>query len=106
MKAVKHWRMQRITAILLIPLSYWLLKFLQLCLQANYFEMTEWLNAPVNKIALCAWCLVVCYHAAIGLQVVLEDYVSHQGKQLTAIWCINLFFAGLGLSSFVLLLQG
>ncbi|MDD5227264.1 MAG: succinate dehydrogenase, hydrophobic membrane anchor protein [Methylococcales bacterium] len=101
-----HWSMQRLTAILLIPLSYWLLTFLQLCLHANYFEMTEWLATPVNQIGLSMWLLVVCYHAAIGLQVVLEDYVSHRGKQFAAIWTVHSLFAGLALSSIVLLLQG
>ena len=104
--ATHHWWMQRLTAILLIPLSFWLLAFLQLCLHANYFEMIVWLAAPVNQIGLSAWLLVVCYHAAIGLQVVLEDYVSHRGTQVTAIWITRLFFAGLALSSIVLLLQG
>lgn len=98
--------MQRLTAILLIPLSYWLLTFLQLCLHANYFEMIEWLAAPVNQMGLSAWLLVVCYHAAIGLQVVLEDYVSHQSKQITAIWITHSFFAGLVLTSIIFLLHG
>ena len=104
--ATHHWWMQRLTAILLIPLSYWLLAFLQLCLHANYFEMIAWLAAPVNQIGLSAWLLVVCYHAAIGLQVVLEDYVSHRGTQVAAIWTTRLFFTGLALSAIVLLLQG
>jgi succinate dehydrogenase / fumarate reductase membrane anchor subunit len=101
-----HWSMQRFTAILLIPLSYWLLAFLQLCLHANYFEMTEWLASPINQIGLSAWLLVVFYHAAIGLQVVLEDYVSHRGKQFIAIWISNSLFAGLAISSIILLLHG
>jgi succinate dehydrogenase / fumarate reductase membrane anchor subunit len=104
--ATHHWWMQRITAILLVPLSYWLLAFLQFCLHANYFEMSAWLMEPVNKMGLIAWLLVVCYHAVIGLQVVLEDYVSHRGAQVASIWMVRLFFAGLALSSIVLLLQG
>lgn len=106
MKAMQHWKLQRLTAILLIPLSYWILAFLQHCLNANYFETSAWLNEPVNKIGLIAWTLVVFYHAALGLQVVLEDYVSHQSKQVAAIWLSNAFFALLGLSSIVLLFQG
>ena len=105
MNATQHWTIQRLTAVLLLPLSYWLLAFLRLALNANYFEMLEWLSVPLNKIALIAWFVVVFYHAAIGLQVVLEDYVSHQEKQSTAIWMAYSVFAVLGLSSVVLLLQ-
>lgn len=101
-----HWWMQRLTAILLIPLSYWLLAFLQLCFHANYFEMTEWLTTPFNQIGLSAWLLVVCYHTAIGLQVVLEDYVSHSGIQFATIWAVRAFFAGLALCAIILLFQG
>ncbi|MEI7796072.1 MAG: succinate dehydrogenase, hydrophobic membrane anchor protein [Methylococcaceae bacterium] len=105
MKAAQHWGIQRLTAILLIPLSYWLIAFLQLCLHANYFEIKAWLTSPVNQIALGTWFVVVCYHAAIGLQVVLEDYVSNRDKQLAAIWGVNVFFAGLALSALVFLFQ-
>lgn len=105
MKATQHWWMQRLTAILLLPLSYWILEFLRLSVNTNYFEIIEWLTLPLNKIALIAWFLIVCYHAAIGLQVVLEDYVSHHGKRFFAIWTVHSLFAGLGLSATILLLQ-
>ena len=105
MNATQHWWMQRLTAILLLPLSYWLIAFLRLVLNANYFEMLEWLATPLNKIALISWFVIVCYHAAIGLQVVLEDYVSNRGYRFAAIWTVHSIFAVLGLSSIVLLLQ-
>lgn len=101
--ASKHWWSQRLSAILLIPLSYWLVDFLRHCFQKNYFETVEWLAAPLNKIALCAWVIVVFYHAALGVQVVLEDYVSHRQKQFIAIWAVNTVFVGLALSAVVFL---
>ncbi len=104
MKATQHWWMQRLTAILLLPLSYWLVTFLRLALNANYFEMLEWLALPFNKIALISWFLIVCFHATIGLQVVLEDYVSHRSYRFTAIWTVHSIFAILGLSAAILLL--
>jgi succinate dehydrogenase / fumarate reductase membrane anchor subunit len=103
MKATKHWWSQRLTAILLIPLSYWLVVFLQYCVQKNFFETIEWLTLPLNKIALCAWTITVFYHAALGIQVVLEDYVSTKQKRFVAISTVNTIAAGLALSSIVLL---
>lgn len=105
MNPTQHWWMQRLTAILLLPLSYWLIQFLNLTFNANYFEILEWFAAPLNKIALILWFLIVCYHAALGLQVVLEDYVSHRDYRFAAIWTVNSIFGILGLSAVVLLLQ-
>lgn len=101
--ATQHWTVQRLTAIALIPLSYWLIMFLQLCLQANYFDITQWLDSTLNKSALLLWLLVTCYHAALGMQVVLEDYVSNQKKQRLAIWLVNALFASFALSTVIIL---
>lgn len=105
MNPTQHWTIQRVTAILLLPLSLWLFAFLKLSFHANYFEITQWLSAPLNKIALIAWLFVVCLHSAIGLQVVFEDYISNRATQVTAIWAAKAFFSGLALACFVLLLQ-
>jgi succinate dehydrogenase / fumarate reductase membrane anchor subunit len=103
MNATKHWWSQRLSAILLIPLSYFLIDFLRHCFQKNYFETVEWLASPLNKIALLAWVIIVFYHAALGLQVVLEDYVSNLSKRFMAIWAVNGVFVLLALSCIVLL---
>jgi succinate dehydrogenase / fumarate reductase membrane anchor subunit len=103
MNATKHWWSQRLSAILLIPLTYWLLDFLRHCFQKNYFETIEWLALPFNKIALIAWIITVFYHAALGVQIILEDYVSHQQKRFIAIWSANTVFATLALGALVLL---
>lgn len=105
MKATQHWWLQRLTAILLLPLSYWLIAFLQLAFQANYFEMLEWLALPLNKIALILWFLIAFFHAIIGLKVVFEDYISHRGYRFAVIWSVNSIFGILALSAVVLLLQ-
>ena len=74
--ATGHWKFQRITAVLLVPLSGWLLVLFQLLFNASYTDTLSWLSIPVNNIALILWMLTVCSHAILGIQVVLEDYVS------------------------------
>lgn len=99
----QHWWIQRLSAVLLIALSYWLLAFLWICLHSTYFETSQWLTNPINVMGLLSWVLVVCYHASIGLQVVIEDYIS-RGKQLIGIWTLHTLFAGIGLVAIVSLL--
>lgn len=75
-EATRHWQLQRLTALLLIPLSVWLLILFQKLFNASYTETIFWLTDPVNNTALSLWLLTMCAHAVLGIQVVLEDYVS------------------------------
>lgn len=94
-----HWLMQRVTAVILIPLSFWLLVFLDMCMNAPYQETVAWLKSPLNMVCIEVWLLAVFYHAAIGLQVVIEDYVANQELQAKIIKAINLSFLFLAVAA-------
>jgi len=96
-----HWWMQRVTAVALIPLSFWLIIFLNLSLNAPYQEMIEWLALPLNTLGMVAWVLAVFYHAALGLQVVIEDYIAAEGIKIVAVWTVNLSFLLLALATLI-----
>ena len=96
-----HWWMQRITAVALIPLSFWLIIFLNLSLNAPYQEMVEWLASPLNTLGMVAWVLAVFYHAALGLQVIIEDYITAEGVKIVAVWTVNLSFLLLALAALI-----
>ena len=96
-----HWWMQRITAVALIPLSFWLISFLDLSLNAPYQQTVEWLTSPLNTVCMVAWVLAVFYHAAMGLQVVIEDYVAAEGVKIVAVWAVNLSFLLLALAALI-----
>ena len=96
-----HWWMQRVSAVVMIPLSFWLVVFLDLSLSAPYQETVEWLSSPVNTVCIVAWILAVFYHAALGLQVVIEDYVAAEGIKIVAVWTVNLSFLMLALAALI-----
>ena len=96
-----HWWMQRVTAVALIPLSFWLIIFLDLSLNAPYQETVAWLTSPVNTVCIVAWILAVFYHAALGLQVVIEDYIAAEGVKIVAVWTVNLSFLLLALAALI-----
>ena len=96
-----HWWMQRVTAVALIPLSYWLITFLNLSLNAPYQHTVEWLATPLNTLCIIAWVLAVFYHAALGLQVVIEDYVAAEGIKIVAVWTVNISFLLLALAALI-----
>jgi len=96
-----HWWMQRVTAVALIPLSFWLIIFLNLSLNAPYQQTVEWLASPLNTLGMVAWVLAVFYHAALGLQVVIEDYIAAEGIKIVAVWTVNLSFLLLALAALI-----
>jgi len=94
-----HWLYQRVTAVALIPLAFWLIIFMDKALNATYADTLAWLSSPINTIAIVAWTLAVIFHAALGMQVVLEDYVSTITIRKISIRASNLVFTFLGLAA-------
>jgi succinate dehydrogenase / fumarate reductase membrane anchor subunit len=73
---VKHWKIQRYSAIGNLVLALWLALSL-MCIQGNSFEETiKWLKYPVNSILISLFFITSFLHMRLGLQVVIEDYIS------------------------------
>ncbi len=94
-----HWWLQRVTAIALIPLTLWLLVFMDLSFDSPYQQTVQWLAVPFNSVCIMAWIIAAFYHAAIGLQVVIEDYVSSEWQKIVAVWVVKLIFLFLALTA-------
>ncbi|MDG2000469.1 MAG: succinate dehydrogenase, hydrophobic membrane anchor protein [Alphaproteobacteria bacterium] len=74
--AVKHWKIQRYSAIMNLFIALWL-AFSLLCIQGNSYEETiKWLKYPINSILISLFFITSFLHMRLGLQVVIEDYVS------------------------------
>ncbi|MCG6888711.1 MAG: succinate dehydrogenase, hydrophobic membrane anchor protein [Gammaproteobacteria bacterium] len=77
-----HFWHQRLTALLLIPLALWI-GFCIAALPADYATLAAWVRQPLVTVALVLLIIAVFYHAQLGLQIVIEDYVaSHAGRTL------------------------
>jgi len=100
-----HWWMQRVSAVALIPLSFWLILFVQQIFQATYPEIKQWLSSPFNLTMILSWSFMSFYHAALGLQVVIEDYISPEWLKITLVWLIKLAFLGGAISALVFALR-
>ena len=77
-KAVGHWRWQRLTAIMLLPLVLYTVSGLIFNAGSDYFSARLWLGHPVNAICAALVFIVGCYHATLGLQTIIEDYVANK----------------------------
>lgn len=80
-----HWWVQRLTAIALIPLTAWFAWQL-MCLAAHakdVADMAEWMGNPFHALPLLTLIIAMFWHAALGLQVVIEDYVTCPCSKMT-----------------------
>lgn len=71
-----HWWMQRVTAIALIGLGLWFMISIAAAGDLGYGSTIAWLARPVNAVLLSSFVLTLLYHSKLGVQVVIEDYVS------------------------------
>ncbi len=81
---VHHWRLQRLTAVALIPLSLWFVFELLGVYAAPHATVAAWVAAPHVTVLLLAFVLALFWHLKLGVQVVIEDYVHTPWLQITA----------------------
>ncbi len=82
---VDHWWAQRLTALALIPLAIWFVASLIAQIGADYETARSWIGRPINAGVLILLIATTFHHAQLGLQVVLEDYVHHEGLKLASV---------------------
>jgi succinate dehydrogenase / fumarate reductase membrane anchor subunit len=103
-EGVQHWWAQRLTAIALIPLGLWLVASLVCYAGADQAGIALWLGSPFTLVALLLTVVAAFYHAALGLQVVIEDYVHARAAKLALIIFVQFAAFALAASAIVSLL--
>ena len=85
----QHFWHQRLTALLLVPLVLWI-GFGIAALPVGYDLLVEWVSQPLVTVGLVLLIGAVFYHAQLGLQVVIEDYVSSHARRTVLLLLSNL----------------
>lgn len=85
-----HWMAQRFTAVSNLFLMLWLVCSALYMPGWSYPAFTGWLSAPVNAILMILAVISVFYHAALGLQVIVEDYVHNEACKIAKLALIRL----------------
>jgi len=84
-EGVGHWWAQRLTAVALVPLLVWFVASLVEMAGADYAHVVAWIAEPPVAVLLALLFVAGFYHLALGLQVVIEDYVHTEPARLVSL---------------------
>lgn len=94
-----HWWAQRLTAVALVPLTLWFVIGLIGTIGAEHALVADWIGLPINATLMVILLVALFHHAQLGLQVVIEDYVHHEGLKIAGIMLVKFLAVLLGLAS-------
>ena len=84
-----HWWFQRLTAIMLVPLSLWFMASMASLINIDYSVIRTWIATPVTTVMLILFVISLFYHAQLGLQVIIEDYIHSEWQKVANIILIR-----------------
>ena len=102
---VGHWKLQRLTAMGNLFLLLWLVVFSVSQAGAGALELRAALANPFNTTAVVLLVVSTFWHARLGVQVVLEDYVHHEGIKFASLIALNLVVVALAVTCLVAALR-
>jgi len=84
-----QWWAERASAAALVPLTLWFAAALIAHTGSDYATFIAWLRTPLATILMILLLIALFHHTALGLQVVIEDYM-HSGARFAAVMAVRL----------------
>ena len=81
---LSEWRLQRLTAIALIPLSLYFVASVLWLATSDRITAAAWLASPVTALLVMLFVLAGLAHALAGLRSVFLDYVHTRARLVAA----------------------
>src|ERR1700676_5473311 len=81
---LSEWRLQRLTAIALVPLSLYFAASVLWLAKSDHLTAATWLGSPVTALLVMLFMLAGLAHALVGLRSVLLDYVHTRARLVAA----------------------
>ena len=101
----RHWLNERIAAALLLPMVIWVVYSVLVLRSANYDQFILWLQNPLHALGMIVFFITSSYHAVMGLQVVMEDYISCHCLRLFKIVVTKVLFGLVAFASVLSVLK-
>ena len=99
-----HWLLQRFTAVGNLVLGLWLLFSLLGLGDLAFKSLKSWAAQPLAATGLALFVITTFWHARLGLQVLVEDYVHEHANKFAVMTVLNLAtFAGAAFGLFAII---
>lgn len=103
-EGVGAWWAERVSAVALVPLALWFAASIIAHTGSDYATFIVWLKTPLAAILMILLLIALFYHTALGLQVVIEDYV-HSATKFAAVIAVRLGCCALATAGVVAILR-
>ncbi len=100
-----HWWLERLTSVSTLILFVWLIVSLLRLPALDHAAVTEWLRAPLAAVPMLLLIVSTFWHAKLGMQVLIEDYVHEEGWKFFSITLLNFFVIGAAALAFFSVLK-
>lgn len=88
-EGVREWWAERVSAVALVPLTLWFAASIIAHSGSDYATFVAWIRTPLAATLMILLLVALFRHAALGLKVVIEDYI-HSGAKFA--WLITMRF--------------
>ena len=83
-EGLKEWRVQRWTALALIPLGLWFVASILSLATSDRLTAAAWLGSPVPALLTIVLLVALLAHVVVGVRSVLDDYVHTRARLVAA----------------------
>jgi len=86
------WIIQRVTAILLIPLTFWFVYNCIFLSKSDYYQTINFFHSYLNSFLFLVMMASMLVHAKLGCETIIEDYISYSFLKKLTIYLIRIIF--------------
>ncbi len=96
-KDTAAWLAERVSAVVLLLLTAWLVASFIAHTGSDYATLIAWLRKPLATILMALLLIALFWHTALGLRVVIDDYI-HSGARIPMLILMRLVCAALAVT--------
>ena len=101
----QHWWAERMTALALFPMTLWIIYSIVAGVGADYIAFKDWVSQPGTLTILVIYFGTLFWHVALGLTVVVEDYVHDKTMEVILIIAVKFGCVFFGVFSIISILK-